>query len=498
MGWHYAALEDRFRRLAGVNGALAILNWDTAVVMPTKSAADRGEQLAVLSRVAHELLTHAETGEQLAGAEGEPDLDAWQRANLREMQRRYRHAHALEPAMVEALARATTACEMTWREARAEADFAMLEPRLTEVVRLTRESAAVTGTALGLDPYDALLDAYQPDLRDAEVVRLFDRLAAELPPLLDAVLSHQAAQPTADRPAGPFPTARQKELGRALMVRLGFDFDAGRLDESLHPFCGGTPADIRITTRYREDELVSALMGILHETGHALYEAGLPPRWQGQPVGDQRGMAVHESQSLLMEMQACRSPAFVGFLAGQLRAAFGDDPAFAPDNLLRLYTRVERGFIRVDADEVTYPLHVILRHRLERALIQGDLEVGDLPAAWNDGMRALVGVVPPDDRLGCLQDIHWPSGGFGYFPAYTLGALLAAQLFRAAQERVPALMDAIGAGDFAPLLEWLREHVHGRGCLPRFAELVTDATGGPLAVEPFLAHLRQRYLGEPD
>jgi carboxypeptidase Taq len=495
MGWHYAALEDRFRRIAGVNGALAILDWDTAVMMPRKAAGDRGEQLAVLKRLSHELLTHAETGEQLAAAEGEADLNIWQQANLREMRRKYRHAHALEPALVEAMARATTSCEMLWREARAKADFAMLASELAEVVRLVREAAAVTGAALGLTPYDALLDAHQPDLRDADVVVLFDRLAAELPPLLQAALEQQSAAPALLLPAGPFPAARQKELGRRLMARLGFDFEAGRLDESAHPFCGGTPADIRITTRYREDELVSALMGVLHETGHALYEAGLPARWRGQPVGDQRGMAVHESQSLLMEMQACRSPAFVGYLAGELRAAFGEDPAFAPANLERLYTRVERGFVRVDADEITYPLHVILRHRLERQLVAGELDVVDLPQAWNEGMGDLVGVTPPDDRLGCLQDIHWPVGGFGYFPCYTLGALLAAQLFRAAQAQVPGLMDAIGGGDFGPLLAWLCEKVHGQGAMPRFGDLVQSASGGPLAVGPFLAHLRERYLG---
>lgn len=496
MGWHYAALEDRFRRIAGVNGALSILDWDTAVVMPRKAAADRGEQFAVLKRISHELLTHAETGEQLAAAEGEADLDSWQKANLREMRRKYRHAHALEPALVEAMARATTSCEMVWREARAKADFAMLAPKLVEVVRLVREEAKVTGAALGLSPYDALLDNHQPDLRDADVVILFDGLAAALPPLLDAVLVRQSAAPQALRPVGPFPAARQKELGRTLMTRLGFDFEAGRLDESAHPFCGGTPSDIRITTRYREDELVSALMGVLHETGHALYEAGLPQKWRGQPVGDQRGMAVHESQSLLMEMQACRSPAFVGYLAGELRAAFGDDPAFVPENLERLYTRVERGFIRVDADEITYPLHVILRHRLERSLVAGELEVVDLPGAWNEGMRELVGVTPPDDRLGCLQDIHWPVGGFGYFPCYTLGAMLAAQLFRSAQAQVPGLLTSIGEGDFASLLIWLRHNVHGQGAMPRFRDLVESASGAPLTVEPFLAHLRERYLGQ--
>ena len=193
-------------------------------------------------------------------------------------------------------------------------------------------------------------------------------------------------------------------------------------------------------------------------------------------------------------MQACRSPAFIGYLGGELRRTFGDDPGLAPDNLLRIYSRVERGYIRVEADEATYPLHVILRHRLERQLIAGDLAVADLPGAWNEGMRELVGIVPPDDRRGCLQDIHWPVGGFGYFPCYTLGAMLAAQLFNAAQAQVPGLMDAIGRGDFAPALGWLRDKVHGQGAMPRFAELVEQASGGPLAVEPFLAHLRGRYL----
>src|SRR3954470_14433632 len=219
MGWHYAALEERFRRIAGIEGALAILDWDTAVVMPRKSATDRGEQLAALKRVAHDLLTHPEPGEQLAGAEAEADLDPWQQANLREMRRKYRHAHAVEPALVEALARATTTCEMTWREARSRSDFATLAPELTEVVRLVRETATVTGAALGLSPYDALLDAHQPDLRDAQVVRLFDRIADALPPLLDSVLERQAALPAPLRPNGPFPAAAQKQLGRTLMVR---------------------------------------------------------------------------------------------------------------------------------------------------------------------------------------------------------------------------------------------------------------------------------------
>lgn len=494
MGWHYAALEERLARLGHLEGALAILRWDTAVCMPEAASAARGEQIATLERFAHELLTADETGELLAGAEAESDLDPWQRANLREARRRFRRARALDPALVEALARATNACEMTWREARKRSDFALLRPSLEEVVRLVREAARVTGAALDLEPYDALLDEHQPDLRDALVAPLLDRLAATLPAILEEAIG---ANRPFRAPRGPFPIEAQKKLAERLMARLGFDFRAGRLDTSTHPFCGGIPADIRITSRWRDDEVTSALMAVLHETGHALYEAGLPRRWMGQPVGEARGIVVHESQSLLLEMQICRSPAFLRFLAGELEATFGPDPAWTSANLEALWHRVERGFIRVDADEVSYPLHVILRWRLEKALLAGDLAVADLPAAWAEGMRALLGVTPPDDARGCLQDIHWPVGAFGYFPCYTLGALLAAQLAEAARRDLPDLEKDIARGEIGALLGWMRAKVHGQGSLPRFDELVRDATGGPLAVEPFLAHLRARYLERP-
>jgi len=236
-------------------------------------------------------------------------------------------------------------------------------------------------------------------------------------------------------------------------------------------------------------------MGVLHETGHGLYEAGLPRDWRRQPVGHARGMALHESQSLLMEMQACRSDAFIAFAAPRMRAAFGKDgPAWTVDNIHRLYTRVAPGFIRVDADEVTYPLHIMLRYRLERALLAGDLPLADLPGAWNEGMRELLGIVPPDDAVGCLQDIHWPDGGWGYFPTYTLGALAAAQLFAAARRAHPGLLESIGKGDFAPLLAWLRANVHGKGSLASTDQILTEATGAALGTAAFKQHLESRYL----
>jgi carboxypeptidase Taq len=278
------------------------------------------------------------------------------------------------------------------------------------------------------------------------------------------------------------------------MAQLGFDFDHGRLDETLHPFCGGIPDDVRLTTRYDEGDVASGLMAILHETGHGLYEAGLPQAWRHQPVGSARGMAVHESQSLLIEMQVCRSRGFLGYLAPLLGTAFdrtGD--AWSADNLYRQAIRVARGYIRVDADEVTYPLHVILRYRLEKALLGGGLEVADLPGAWNEGMAGLVGLTPPDDRLGCLQDIHWSVGLIGYFPCYTLGAIMAAQLFDAAKRAEPAIVPGIAQGDFQPLLHWLRTNIHEQGSLMDMPELLTQATGRPLELQPFLDHLQARY-----
>ena len=277
--------------------------------------------------------------------------------------------------------------------------------------------------------------------------------------------------------------------------RVGLDYAHARLDESLHPFCGGTPTDVRITTSYAEADVAKALMGVLHETGHAQYERGLPAAWARQPVGEAAGMAAHESQSLIVEMQACRSDAFLHFLGGELYAAFGGDKAaYATGNLAAHWRHVARGFIRVDADELTYPAHVILRFRLERALIGGELAVADLPGAWNAGLHGLLGITPPDDARGCLQDIHWHDGAFGYFPSYTLGAMAAAQLMHAARRDVPGLEEALGFGDMRPLMGWLREKVHAQGSRLGFQDLLRHATGKPLDPADFTDHLRKRYL----
>ena len=490
-------LERIFRRLALLGEASGVLQWDMAAVMPAGGAAIRGEQLAELRVIAHEMLTHPRVAELLDRAERDEAaaLEGWRLANLREMRRAWRHSNALPADLVAAMSRSVSECEMQWREARKADDFEGLRPRLQRVLDLVVESARIKGEAFGVAPYDALVDEYEPGAEAASIQATFDQLAGFLPGMIEEIIARQARGPAILAPRGPFPAERQRALAEKLMAAVGFDFAHGRLDTSHHPFCGGVPEDVRITTRWDEQDFTRGLMGVLHETGHAMYERGLPAAMRLQPAGAARGMALHESQSLLVEMQACRSREFVSFLAPLAAEAFGGTgPEWGVDNLHRLYTKVSRGLIRVDADEATYPCHVILRFRLERALVAGDMKLADLPGAWRAGMRELVGIEPVDDRDGCLQDIHWPGGAWGYFPTYTLGALAAAQFFEAAVAAVPGIPAALARGDFAPLMSWVRPHVHEKASTASTAAIVEAATGRGLGVDAFRRHLERRYL----
>jgi len=492
----YARLAQRFTRLATIGEASAVLGWDAAAMMPPGGGAARGDQLAVLAGLSHGLLIATEVADDLAAAEtAGVDPDPWRAASLHLMRHAHTRATALPADLVEAQARANSACEKVWREARRASDFAMVRGHLAEVVKLVREQAAALAPALTLSPYDALMDGYQRGVRAADVAPVFAAYETFLRRVLPEVEARQARQPVPLRPVGSFPIVTQEALCRRLSERIGLDFDHARLDRSAHPFSGGTPTDVRITTRYDEADFTQAVLAVVHETGHALYERGLPRAYARLPVGDAAGMAAHESQSLIIEMQACRSDPFLRWLGPRLHAAFGGDAApYEPANLARLWRHVSRGYIRVDADEMTYPAHVILRFRLEQALISGDLAVADLPGAWNDGLAALLGLRPPDDSKGCLQDIHWYDGAIGYFPSYTLGAMAAAQLMAAARAAVPDLDAALGEGDLSPLVGWLRVNVHGKGSLLGFNDLLRAATGKPLDPADFQSHLTTRYL----
>ena len=500
----YAQLEAQWRRLSLVGDAIGALHWDQSVMTPPGGAAARAEQIATLKVLRHEMITESRIGDLLE--QGVPELAAttgergagegrWRAANVDEMRRRWVHATAVPSDLVDAMSRAGSHCETLWRDARAKSDFESVRPALEEVLTLTKSIAEAKSAALGCGAYDALLDSYEPGGRSANIDVIFDEYAAFLPGFLDDVLSRQDNAPTPLAPTGPFPAEKQRALCRRMAEAVGFNFDEGRLDESLHPFSTGTPEDSRITTRYEKDDYAFALMGVLHETGHAMYERGRPAAWRHQPVGDARGMTLHESQSLIVEMQACRSRPFYEWAAPVLRDAFGGSGStWSAENLYRRAIRVERGFIRVDADEVTYPAHVILRYRLERAMLAGDLSLRDLPGAWNDGLQALLNITPPDDRRGCLQDIHWYDGAWGYFPTYTLGAMAAAQFFETASAQNPDIVDGLRRGDFSPLMTWLGNNVHSQASVTSTDGVIEAATGRPLDDAAFKRHLRTRYL----
>ncbi len=490
----YAKLAELESELSLFGDLDALASWDEACIMPAGGGERRGQALAALSALIHAKRSDPTLAELITQARNEP-LDAWQQANVDEIDRRWQAANALPPDLVKSLTLATTRCEQRWRNARADNDWQAILPLLEEVVSLSREQAQALGDAKDLAPYDALLDEYEPDLRSADVTAEFAALKDFLPPLLDEVLERQQPALPLD---GPFPVAAQQALCEQTMQVLGFDFNRGRFDVSHHPFCGGVPDDTRITTRYEDTSFFESLMAICHETGHALYQQGLPVSFRDQPVGDALGAATHESQSLLMELQVCGSREFMAFLAPMVRDAFGRDAAdaaWSAENLYRHATHVERSLIRVYADEITYPLHVILRYELEQQLISGELAVKNLPEAWNAVMlKYLDQTTDGDFANGCMQDVHWFAGLFGYFPTYTLGALAAAQWYATAKQADPGIADGIARGDLQPLLTWLRANIHGQGRRLTLQPLLAEVTGETLNSSYFRAHLKARYL----
>ncbi|WJD48412.1 carboxypeptidase M32 [Enterobacter sp. PGRG2] len=490
---NYQQLTRIFTRLSRFSHLSAMAGWDMFTMMPPGGSQARGEALAELSVLQHQILTDKNVAVWLEGAAQE-NLNDIEQANLREMTRQYQQAALLPEALVEAKSLAGSKCEHAWRSQRPANDWAGFSANLKEVVKLSREEARLRADAKGCSPYDALLDIYEPDMTSARLDALFGDLKSWLPDLLNQVVEKQAQQPLI-APQGPFPVDLQREIGVETMARLGFDFNGGRLDVSAHPFCGGVPDDVRITTRYDENELLSALLGVVHETGHARYEQNLPRTWPGQPVALARSTAIHESQSLFFEMQLGRSEAFLKQLLPSVVQRFGDQPAFSESNFIAWNQRVKPGYIRVDADEVSYPAHVVLRYEIERALINGDIEVEDIPALWNEKMQSWLGLSTEGNyRDGCMQDIHWTDGGFGYFPSYTLGAMYAAQLFHAARTALPDLDAAIAQGDFTALFDWLRQNIWQHGSRFTTSQLIENATGEALNSRYFRQHLTARYL----
>jgi carboxypeptidase Taq len=494
----YEQLEQEFRRLHAFRGALSLLRWDAAVMMPRGSADVRGEQLAALETEHHALLTTPKVARLIERAEAaSSQLDDWPLANLREMRRQRDHAIATPPSLIARLAKATARAEVYWVEARKANDFKIFAPHLEEVVHLVRDKAALLGQARGLAPYDALVDGFTPGISTADIDTIFKALSRKLPGLINEAIEVQADR--APLPlAGKFTVARQRSLAVDVLKALGFPFDRGRLDESEHPFTEGVPGDIRVTTRFDLNDPFSGLLGAVHETGHAMYDLGLPLKWRDQPVGRDRGLALEESQSLLFEMNLCRSRPFVKYLKPLLEKYLQvSGPEWSEDNLYRHLTRVKRSLIRMDADELTYPVHIMLRYELEKRILGGELPVADLPEAWNENLEQRLGIRPTNDVDGCLQDIHWAVGHFGYFPSYALGAVIAGQLNEALRAERPSLDAETAAGQFGGVMDWLRDNVHGVGARLPVQELLVEATGKPLTASAYLRYLETKYLEAP-
>ncbi len=493
----YQQLEQEWRRLHAFRGALSLLRWDAAVMMPRGSAAVRGEQVAALETEYHALLTTPKVTRLLDRAQADlRGLEVWQVSNLREMRRQRDHAIATPVLLISRLARATAIAESQWLAARRDNNFALFAPHLEEVLLLVRDKAALLGQALNLPPYDALVDQFSPGVGTADIDAIFKALSRRLPGMISEALEKQ--QPQEVLPiAGRFSVAKQRSLVVEVMKAVGFPFDQGRLDESEHPFTEGVVGDIRVTTRYDAADPFAGLLGALHETGHAMYDLGMPTEWRDQPVGRDRGMALEESQSLLLEMIIGRSAPFLRYLQPLLQKHYGaSGPEWEFANLHRTLTRVRRSLIRVDADEMSYSLHIMQRYDIEKQLLAGKLAVRDLPEAWNAGMEQRFANRPSGAADGCLQDMHWALGSFGYFPSYALGLAIAAQLWEALRAQLPDVDALIQRGEFAPVFAWLRDNMHGYGAKLPIKELMKQASGQALSANALLRYLQGKYLAE--
>ncbi len=495
----YARAAAKFALSCKLASIEALIDWDAQTNMPKDGAWARGEQVGALAEVTSDLTGTPEVGALLDEAQGYANvLDAADRANLAEMRRLWAHRAAVPKELVVERARVSQALQTTWVEAKKTSDWAAFAPGFKKLMAIHKEVAAAKGAALGLSPYDAMMDEQDPGLTSAIIDPIFDDLAASLPGLLADVRERQASWPAVIEFSGDFSVARQEKLSQHLAVMVGHSSETSRIDTAPHPFSmPHSPGDVRFTTRYSEDKFRYSVTATLHEAGHSMYELNLPRRLAFSPVGFARGARAHESQSLMLEMMAGRSKEFLSFLAPLLHEYLGGDAAcWSRTNILNFFRRVDDDYIRVNADEISYPLHVILRYRLERALLSGDLAVDDIPGAWNEMFTKLFGRTPPDHARGCLQDIHWAAALFGYFPNYALGEALGAQLFERATADDTSILPALAHGDFKPYFAWVKPRIHEQASLKSFDDIVIAATGQRLSGAALKRHLKKRYLEE--
>ncbi|MBC7220967.1 carboxypeptidase M32 [Candidatus Bipolaricaulota bacterium] len=482
-------LKAYVREIAEISSAAALAAWDQRTHMPPGGAEARAKVAGKLERLAFERRVSDRMGELLAAAEREGASSEVDEALIRVWKRDHTRHRAIPPSLYQKFVETTTRAESVWEKAKAASDFGLFRPYLAEVVDLVREMARLIGYTDS--PYDALVEEYEPGMTTSALRPLLGELRRELVAFLEELAR---GTPPDKLPRGRFPLDAQRALCRQALGWIGYDFQAGRLDDSVHPFTIGVgPGDVRVTNRYQESDPFSSLFGALHEGGHALYGQGVDPQlgWTGLSGGASFG--IHESQSRFWENQIGRSRPFWQFAHPHLAHHFPTLASTDPDDVWRHVNRVRASFIRVEADEVTYNLHICLRFKIELDMIEGKLAVDELPARWNRAMEDYLGITPPDDAHGVLQDVHWSAGMIGYFPSYALGNLYAAQITAVAEREVPGFWDKVQTGDLLPIREWLREKVHRHGQVYLPDELVKRITGSGLSPDPFLRYVRAKY-----
>ncbi|MEZ8000903.1 MAG: carboxypeptidase M32 [Candidatus Poseidoniaceae archaeon] len=489
----YTVFIERVKDIHRLGALQGHLGWDQETIMPTKGSEARSDILSWLAAERHNRLIDPEMGQMLNALEQDETLNDDQRANVREMRRSYDKAVKLPSEFVAAFAKAKSEALLSWQKARLNSDFSAFQPQLETLIGMTKEKIAYYG---GQDnPYDVLLDEYEVGMKVSDYDPLFAGLRSRLVPLLQKITIAQETNPDPVLPDGlRFSIKSQTDFCIKVSEAMGFDFDAGRMDASTHPFSAGLwPGDTRFTTRFDELDPFSCLYAVMHETGHALYEQGLSKAFSMTPRGAAVSLGVHESQSRFWENQIGRTPAFWSIALPWFKEHFPDAPEWDPTTLNRIANTVSKGFIRVEADEVTYNLHVMLRYEIEKKIFNENLPISQLPETWNSMFEEWFGVKVPDDGVGCLQDIHWSMGAFGYFPTYTLGNLYAAQLLEAMEKDLGDIDAVVSSGDWSVLLQWLRPRIHEQGSKMTPAELIESATGSPPSPEPFLRYVEGKY-----
>ncbi|NVO55407.1 carboxypeptidase M32 [Rhodobacteraceae bacterium B1Z28] len=460
------------------------LGWDQETVMPRGAAPQRAEEMAAIESVLHARRSDPKVAEWLDQAE--PGCEAGQ-AQVREIRRSYERTIKVPADLAKAIARVTSTAQGKWAQARADEDVTAFLPVLEEVVALKREEGAAL--AQGGNIYDAMVEDYEPYTTGSQIAAIFDEMRPRLVALRAAVLDRPAPQ-ALER---AFNETDQMRLSQKLATTFGYDLTRGRVDKAVHPFSSGSGSDVRITTRTNETDPFNCFYSTIHEVGHAAYEQGINPSFALTPLGCGVSMGVHESQSRIYENQLGRSRAFTGWLYGQMIDVFGDFGIADADTFYATVNRVHNGYIRTEADEVQYNLHIMLRFDLERALMAGDLQVRDLEAAWNDRFKADFGYAVDKPSNGCLQDVHWSVGLFGYFPTYSLGNVYAGCLYQALRDAVPDLEKQLAAGDTSCATGWLRENVQQHGGLYAPREIIRRASGVEPGPEPLLAYLERKF-----